>query len=423
MELLPRFLVMAGLLGVSAFFSGSETAFFSLDPLALHRFRTRGGRLGRLVILLRARSNALLVSVLLGNMAVNLLYFSIAAVLAVGLKEQARDLEAGAVPVLSLVCLLVFGEVVPKTIALTAPETFARVAAAPLALFALVAAPGRAVLLLIVNAFDRFITFRIPTGPLIMEEDIRTLIRLSEEEGQIDRDEGRLLQESMDLFGLSVRHVMVPRVDVIAFPVDGDGAELRALAREKKVTKVPVYQGTRDRMVGVVKAKNLFLYPDKDIRSLVEPVIFVPETMAVEDLLREFRRKGRARAIVVDEYGGTEGLVTLEDVVEEVVGEIYDEYDSGANPIQKIGPDTYRLLGTMGVQDWGQILGPEVEQGRVATFSGFMALRLGRIPRTDDTVTVRNIRLTVETVERRRAAAIRLSFLPSHPEGPDQEGT
>jgi CBS domain containing-hemolysin-like protein len=153
----------------------------------------------------------------------------------------------------------------------------------------------------------------------------------------------------------------------------------------------------------------------------VEPVIFVPETMAVADLLREFRRQGRARAIVVDEYGGTEGLVTLEDVVEEVVGEIYDEYDSGANPIQKIGPDTYRLLGTMGVRDWGQILGPEVEQGRVATFSGFIALGLGRIPRPDDTVMVRNIRLTVETVERRRAASILLSFLPPHHDG--QEGT
>jgi len=242
--------------------------------------------------------------------------------------------------------------------------------------------------------------------------ELKTLLEMSRRRGLINRVEDVYLREVIDLSAIRVRDIMVPRVEVVMFDINGAPAELRDLMRRTHLTKIPVYDGNKDNVVGLVYAKVLFLHPDKPLRELVTPVRFVPELITGEQLLHHFQRTKSQIAIVVDEFGGMAGLVTLEDVLEEIVGEIYDPEDREAEPeIVQLSDTEYDVSGQLSVHYWVETFGIAELTERVATVGGLVTARLGRPAQVGDAVELGNVRLRVTAMAGRRIRRLRVALL------------
>ncbi len=410
---------MLVLLGGSAFFSGSETALFNLSRDQLRRFRASGGPFRLLAARLMDDPRRLLVTVLFGNMTVNTAFFamSVVLVLAIGRTHPAqirtwRWIIMGLAPLV----VIVFGEVAPKSLAATMPERLAPLASGPLVLLEYLVAPVRIVLdPLLVKPLERLITGRrLGSRTLVTTDELQSIVEVMEKEGAVSRDESEMLTEVLELADLRVREVMTPRVEVVGVDRTTPMSEVLALFRRARHSKLLVYDGAIDEVRGVVYAKTAFLSPNRTLDQILRPVHYVPEMKSVESLLREFRSRTIQFAVVVDEYGGVAGLVTLEDCLEEIVGEIEDEDDvPSPEPVQRLGPSDYVLDGRLSVRSWADLFDQDMPEGRgrYSTVAGFVTSLLGHVPSRGDTVRWRNVALTVETVRRRRITRVRLRLL------------
>lgn len=410
---------MALLLGASAFFSGSETALFYLSRDQLRRFRTSGNPLRYLAARLMDDPRGVLVTVLFGNMTVNVGFFAMSVMLAHQIGDrfpgQAWAWRVGIFIVAPLL-VIVFGEVTPKSLAATRPARIAPWVSLPLTLLGWVVLPLRWILgYAVVGPLQRLITGRRPVPrALVTTDELQAIVEVSEREGAVSRDESEMLTEVLELAELRVREVMTPRVEIVACDVRTPTPRVLDLFRRSRHTKIVVYEGRIDEARGVVYAKTAFLAPDRPLATLVRPVHYVPETKTVESLLKEFRANRIQLAMVVDEYGGVAGLVTLEDCLEEIVGEIEDETDRpGPEPVRRLGPAEYLLAGNLSIRSWADLFDqdrPDVG-GRYSTVAGFVTSLLGRVPRQGDAATWRNLEFTVEEVRRRRVMRVRLRLL------------
>ncbi len=410
---------MALLLCASAFFSGSETALFNLSRDQLRRFRAARSPLRVLAARLMDDPRRLLVTVLFGNMAVNVAFFAMSVMLTL---DVARNHPARAnawrfgIAVIAPMLVIIFGEVTPKSLAATMPERLAPVAAGPLALLQYVVLPVRMVLgYLVVWPLERIITGRRPERrALVTSEELQAIVEVSAREGAVSPEEGDMLVEILELAELRVREVMTPRVEIVACDVATPTAEALDLFRRTRHSKIVVYDGDVDHVRGVVYAKTAFLNPERPLARLVQPVHYVPETKSVESLLREFRADRIQFALVVDEYGGLAGLVTLEDCIEEIVGEIEDTDDApAADPVRSVGEGEYVLAGNLAIRSWAELFDQDRPNGggRYSTVAGFVTSLLGHMPAPGDTVRWRNLEFTVEGVRRRRVTRVRVRLL------------
>jgi putative hemolysin len=246
--------------------------------------------------------------------------------------------------------------------------------------------------------------------PYLTMEELKVMFSLSEKYGAVDPKTRSMIHAVLDFARMRVKDVMVPRVDMVVFDISRPVEEFISLVRKSVYKKVPVFEGTVDNILGVVYAKDVFLNPGKKLRELVKPVLFVPESKNIESLLREFRREHQQMAIVVDEYGGTAGLITLEDILEEVVGDIRDETELPEEPIRKLGDNRYIVHGNLSCRYWSETFGIELESGGADTIGGFVVSLLGRIPKKDDSVSYQNIVFTVDEVRRRRITRLLVEF-------------
>jgi len=400
---LNMLLPMAVLLALSAFFSASETALFSLGRRDLRRIERSPGFAHGLILKLRSAPQDLLTTVLFGNMLVNVLYFSVATVAATSVLSRGAAYAFGAG---SLVAVIICGEVVPKAVAVAVPLRFARLAAGPLFFFQKCIYPVRKALGVVMRVSAAVARGR-GQAAYVTPEELQLLIHATGERGIIGLGERDMMHEIMQFAEIRVREVMVPRVDVVAFEVNGSVEELRKLVRQKGIAKLPVYEGNIDNVVGTVDAREVLLSGSKNVRGCVRPVpLFVPETALIESVLQQFRERECQFAVVVDEYGGWAGIVTLEDIVEEIVGDISDEFDTDAQPVRRIGKDKYLLSGGVSIRDWSEIFDIDLELAEVETLGGFIVLHLGRLPREGDSVELGNLVLTVQKVSRRRVAQV-----------------
>ncbi|MDP6582776.1 MAG: hemolysin family protein, partial [Vicinamibacterales bacterium] len=237
------------------------------------------------------------------------------------------------------------------------------------------------------------------------------VLDLAARRGSIDRDAGVMLQEIVELTGLMTCDIMVPRVDMIAGDIATPRAALIQTFKDTGLTRLPVYDGDVDNVVGAIVARALLLSPGKPLRELLEPITFVPEVASVERLLVGFRANSTKLAIVVDEYGGAAGLVTLEDVLEEIVGEMPDPREVDSEPaVRQIGDGLYELDGNLPIHEWADAFEIDLRRQRISTVGGFVTSLLGRIPRVGDTATYRNLHFTVESLDRRRIGRLRLQL-------------
>lgn len=417
------------LLAASAFFSGSETALFSLSRHDRLRFSREKGIVAEAITALLSETRSLLITILLGNMTVNVLVFVISTVLLMRYSRSEHHspwlLMLGSV--LPLLAVILLGEVLPKLLSARMAVQASRLVAAPLFMVHRAMGPVRLVMQAgIVAPMARLIAPRRRTAELSAGE-LQSLVELSQSRGIIDAHEEQLLQQVLSLSQLKVRDIMKPRVDVIAFDADDDPAVLLDMIRLTFVRRIPVFEGDLDHILGILDARRFLVErPTRpaQTRKLVQPVMFVPEQQRVDRLLTSMRQAAAAVAIVVDEFGGTAGLVTLEDILEQVVGQIAGAYEPAQDdPVRQIGPGQWRVSADLGIGEWAQTFGltRHLTDLGVSTLGGVVMAQLGRVPRAGDRITLGNLTLEVLSMRGRRVDAIMLRLVPapdadSHPQ-------
>jgi putative hemolysin len=404
--------LVAVLLLCSGTISASETALFALSRQALHQFSRSEGNLGRRVHLVMLHPHRVLMTVLIVNTAVNVSIFAVSFIAL----RQIAGVSAAVPAVGSLVVLLsviFFGEIVPKAVAFRSPRRFAPTAAGLISALQFVLGPVRWVLgTFLVEPITRLLAPHPSTADAVTTEELKLLVEHSAREGVIDSTENEMLQAVVALGDVSVREVMTPRVDICSVAIDpptADRTSVLQTIRRSGRRRLPVRGRDLDDIHGMLYARDLHLNPNVPIKTLIRRVHFVPEQVNLVQLLRHFRSEMIELAIVVDEYGGTAGLVTVEDVVEWIVGDLPDaETPRPAEPAERIDENTYRLPGALSVRDWADRFEVGEVDREVHTLAGLILAKLARLPRAGDTVRIRNLTLTVEAMERRRIQRVLL---------------
>ena len=404
-ECLVRLLLMALLLCASAYCSGTETALFSLTNRQVKKLGASGHRLERLVAHLLLRPSELLGALLLGNLIVNTLFFATSSVLMLRVEHQLGVSAAAAVALLTLLCLVVFGEVLPKSLSYAHPERFSVWVALPTVVVVRVLAP-------LVTVF-RFLVvepmLRLLLGPercqqTVTGDEFKALIEAAHERGLINEQQERLFTEVVTFNLLRVRHVMRPRVDMITCAVDETPQAAQQLMMDHCATTVFVHDGDIDNIQGAADLRELILTPTAPLRECLRPVQFVPEQMTVEDLLQFFRKMRLHSAVVVDEYGGVAGSVSVEDVAEELFGPL--QFHDAQAPVQQLDSGQYRISGSLPIHDWIKTFGLRPEHTGVSTVGGWVTALLGRIPRVNDVARWNHFTFTVESMQRHRVESV-----------------
>jgi len=425
-SLLPVLIVASG------FFSGCETALFSLSQHQRRQLGRSKSFSAVIVTTLLGEMRAILITLLLANMTVNVLYFVISTVLLIRLREG-YELGAAVVGVLSLVPLLVLillGEVLPKLLASRLAQAWSRITAVPLWVVHRVLGPVRQVFsLVIITPLSRLIAPQAKP-PSLSAQELETLLRLSEQQGVIDQDEEELLQEVLELSQLKVQDLMTPRVDLAALDLSDGPARLMELIRQTRHSHIPVFEQNLDHIIGMVHTRQVLLAQPKSvdqIKQLVRGVTYVPEIQRADQLLVQFRKTGTKVAIVVDEYGGTAGLVTLKDVVEQMVGRIAQSEEAEALPqVQAMGDGVWRVSAGLSVRQWAQaFLSGDENNGLVvvpgiSTLGGLVMAKLAKVPQEGDQITTGNIQIEVQTMQGRRVQWLMIRLVEPVISLPDQ---
>ena len=370
-------------LGVSAFFAGAETALVSLGRIDLQRMREKGDRRGAILRNLKARTPRLLATILIGQNLFNSAASALATALATAWLGASYGLPAAIL--FSTIALFIFGEMTPKAIGAASPVRISRAVAIPLDWLVRTLSP---LATLVVKVTTRALrVLGIPeTTPTLTEEEMKSVINLGEDVGIIHGEERRLLHKVLAFGDRTVRDIMVPRTKVVALPETARFEDVRLLLHEHKLSRLPVYRGSLDNVIGILHAKDLFDLSDEEestftLARYVDPPFLVPEFKRAEDLFKEMRRRRTHMAVVVDEFGGTAGIATIEDAIEELLGEIQDEFDEEVPGFVLAGERTYLLEGTFRLDDIEEQFGLSFPRDEAETIAGHLMLRFGRIPR------------------------------------------
>lgn len=402
---LSKISLLSILLCLSAFFSASETALFSLTRESKKEMHDQKTLLNRVIISLLRRSKALLISILFGNMLVNVSFYCITYGIAKGILETGvknAPLWAGISGCLSLLAIIIFGEVIPKNIAVMIPVHVSRVFAIPVLSFTKIFLPFCIPLDFITDKISRFFIRKGKEEKKITIDELKMIVEFGQEHGLVDEAEHTMLDAVMDFQSKQVKEVMVPRVDMTAYDIDEPVEGFLDLIRKTKYTKIPVYRNTADAIIGVVHAKDVFLDPEIGLKKHVRPIPFIPETNTIEALLSQFRREHRQIAIVIDEYGGTAGLITMEDILEEIVGDIEDEHEQHEEEIKKLDSNKYLLSGNLSIREWQDYFEIKLASTDFDTVGGLVLSLLKRVPKKGDVVEYGDMKFTVEKIRRHR---------------------
>ncbi len=373
--------LLAVLLCFSACFSASETALFSLRRPEVSALEETGGRSGKRIARALDRPGHTLATILLGNTLVNVAGAAVATAIC-GILFGPRGVAIAIFA--DTVLVLTFGEVGPKAVAVSFPQPVARALIGPLSAFSALARP-------VVDALASFSNrVLVSLGLLARGElegraavtpsELRLLMQDVQEAGSFTKDEARIAANILEFSETRAEQIMTPRVDITAVNSGAGRAEIASLMRSTKHSKIPVYEKNVDDIKGFLSTKEFFLWPERPVQSLLRSVLFVPSSRRLEGLLQEMDERKTFVGVVVNEYGETLGLITKEDILEEVVGEIYDEYEVDQVPVQRLQDGTLVLDGRAGLDLVSEELGVKLGQTGAVTLSGHMFEKLGRLP-------------------------------------------
>ncbi|MGN0733167.1 MAG: HlyC/CorC family transporter [Emergencia sp.] len=371
---------------LSAYFSATETAFTSVNRIRLKNLAAEGNKKAKRVLELEEKYDSLLSSILIGNNLVNIAMTAVATVLFIQLYP-----EYGATisTIVVTVVVLIFGEISPKGLAKESPEKFAMFSAPVIHVVMVVLTPIN----FIFSKWKQLLAkiFNLDSSRSITEDELLTIVEEAETEGSIEAGQSELIQNAIEFNDLEAWDVLTPRVDIKAIEIDSTKKDVAKMFMETGFSRLPVYEDDLDRILGVLNQKDFHNYiagSKKTISDYVKPVVYVAGSMKVAALLKKLQLSKSHIAIIVDEYGGTAGLVTMEDILEELVGDIYDEHDEVmSEEITELQDGSYRVLASTNVEKMFDYFGEEVELEDATTVNGWVVLQLDKLPKQGDTFT------------------------------------
>lgn len=419
-----QIIVLIILVMLSAFFSGTETAFTSFNKNRMKTLAQDGNKKAKAVLAIDERYEKFLSTMLVGNNIVNIAATTISTIVFTQFMGGKAELGATVATVVMTVVVLLFGEITPKTLAKDFAEKYTMTTCGFVKFLMVIFTPFTLILASGPKKILSLMFKKDENADNVTEDEILTLIEEAEEDGEIDEHESELIKSAIEFNDLEVDAILTPRVDIVAISSDTPIDEIRETYRTSGFSRLPVYEETIDNIVGVIHEKdfNKMLHDGgNDINEIVHGVICITGGMKISKLLREFQSAKTHMAVVVDEYGGTAGLVTMEDVLEGLVGEIWDEHDEVIESIRQLDETTYIINGSSALNDIADIcVFSDEELEANATVNGFVLDNLNKVPEVGDIFDYENFTFEVIKVDGRRAEEIKLTVNPVEDEEEDE---
>lgn len=405
--------VLAVLILFSAYFSATETAFSSVNRTRLRAMAEKGNGRAKLTLKLNDNYDRLISTILIGNNIVNIATASIGTVLFVKLYG---DIGATISTAVITVLVLIFGEITPKSVAKDCPEKFAMFSSVFIRLLIWIFTP----LNFIFGIWKKLIAklLKVEKHEKMSQQELLMLMDEVQEEGSIDQDEGDLLKNAIEFSELRAEDILTHRVDLEAVEADSSKHEIAQIFNISKFSRLPVYEGNIDNIIGIIHQKDFYNgdgITEKSIREIMTQPIFVLKTERINELLRLLQRNQSHVAVILDEYGGTLGIVTLEDILEELVGEIWDEHDEVTEQFLPIGENIFRVDCTVNFDDFCRFFRIESDSSSIS-LGGWVMELLGKIPETGDHFNFQNLSVTVSETDGQRVTLIDVTALEKEAE-------
>ena len=408
------YLILVIMIILSAFFSASETAFSSVNLIRLRQYAEDGRPGAKKALNVAERFDEVLLAILIGNNIVNLASASLATIVA----TEVLHLGASGAPIATAVMtilIIIFGEILPKSYAKENSESLA-LAIGTIYYYMIIIMKPLIKIFMVLKDFVAKLYRKKDDEPSVTEDELNVIIDTMEEEGVLQQDEVEMLQSVLDLSETFVKDIMTPRVDVIAVDVHDSTEHIKNVFLEEKYSRIPVYDESRDNIVGILYERDLFSAiiergstEDIVIADIMRDPMYVSYTMRVSDLLTRLQLEKQHLAIVADEYGGTAGMVTMEDILEEIVGEIYDEYDKETDKFKKIDNNTFLFDASIALYDVEKFLDIDIDEEDVDTLGGYLIKKLDRIPKDGEKPIVETEKVTykIEKVKDRKILKVK----------------
>ena len=407
-----QIIIMAACLLMSAYFSATETAFSTLSKTKLKTMIEKGNKRASLALKLSENYDRLLSTILIGNNLVNILLSSIATVFVITLCISRKDqtfadsygtlISTAAVTVV----VLIFGEITPKSVAKNRPEGFAMFSAPLMQVFIWILIPFSALFSLWTKLVAKI--FRVKADTKMSQEELLMLVEEVEEEGSIDTEEGDLLRNAINFTEQKAEDILTHRVDLEGFDMETPMEEIGKLFEESRFSRLLVYEDSIDKIIGVVHSKDVFTakgLTDKTLDQIISPPLFIHKGERIDDLLRDLQTNKSHLAVVLDEYGGTLGIVTMEDILEELVGDIWDEHDEVVEDYKEISENTFRIDCGGSLADFCEFFDLEIESDSI-TINGWIMEAMDKIPSCGDRFSFENLDVTVTETDFHRVSTI-----------------
>ncbi len=406
---------------MSAYFSATETAFSTLNRIRIKNLADDGNKKAALVLKMADKFDNMLSAVLIGNNIVNILSSSLATVLFINLVGK-NDLGTTLSTVVMTIVVLVFGEITPKTISKKYPEKFAMFSAVILRAIMIILTP----LTLIFAQWQKLLSliFKPSDDKGMTEEELISIIEDAEEEGDFDKEESTLIKSAIEFNDLEVGDIFTPRRDITALPSDASKDDIVKIFSDSGYSRIPVYEDTIDNITGIIYYKDFYTtaYGNEiPVSEIIKPVIYVAKSQKINDLLKELQAKQLHLAVVMDEFGSTAGLVTLEDIIEEIVGEIWDEHDEIVEEITQISEKEYIVSGKANISKVFALFDIDDEEIEAQTVNGWAMSTLGKIPEVGDSFESEGLAAEILEMDDKRVGNLRLIDIRENEDEDDED--
>ena len=403
-------IILVVLVLLSAFFSATETAFTSLNRARLKARAADGNKKADRVLSIVDDYDKILFTLLIGNNIVNITATTIATLLFIAIMSN-KDLAPTISTIVLTVVVLIFGEIVPKTFAKEYPERFAEFSYPLVRVFMVVLFPLAAVFTGLKWVIKKVFRFKGEEG--INEEELLNIVEEANEDGTIDDTETELISSAIEFHDSEVGDILIPRVNVVAIPIDMPMDKIKQVFFKNAYSRLPVYNGTIDKIIGMIHERDFFTaldHGDKNITGIIKKTAIATEHMKISTLLASMQKQKVHLAVVVDEYGGTLGIVTMEDILEELVGEIWDEHDEVVNYFEKISPNTYLVDGNADLGDFFELFSIETEEDEFdsQTVGGWVLEKTGELPKKNASFEFEHLQIVLTKCSQRRVYEIKV---------------
>ncbi|MDH3444397.1 MAG: hemolysin family protein [Deltaproteobacteria bacterium] len=412
-SILILLILLALLLVLSGFFSGTETALFALNPIERRQYLVGKSLAAQMISRALRRPRELLSTILFGNTLVNVATAAVATLLFERLYHAHSLIVAITV---DTALVLILGEIIPKTVSMTHARAIAQVAIFPLEIFGRISRPFVHVFDVIARSILRLLHVPEEAGGALSPSELNVLFEEAGRRATFTAHETEIIRNIMSFSETTAAEVMTPRGNIAAAASDSSRQSLEEIMVQARHSRIPVYEGSINHIVGFVSTKEFFLNPERELQSLLKPVAVFPEMVKIDRVFRHMQKNHLNMAVIVNEYGETSGIATVEDIVEEIVGEIYDEYEKAEELIRPMGADEWHVLCRVSVGDLNKICRLSLSEGGSVTLNGYLTDEFGGIPGAGWVMEREGVRFTVMEATHRRVVSCRIKQLPKEVE-------